>query len=121
MAITPILNSDTPYSKQLLLVGAGVAEIFTLADFELHLADGPLKQKIRSANGLLALFNVDASRGDEIRIYDVPLASADASLVRNRAFTIAWVNAPPNSGLSCTLEAGDTRRIEIRCNHTTQG
>jgi hypothetical protein len=119
MAITPLANSDTPYSKQLLIQGTGGAEVFTVADFALHLADGPLRQKLLNAPlGQLALFNVDAARGDEIRIYDVPLAIADASLVRNHAFTIAWVNAP---GLSCTLEAGDTRIVEIRCNHTTQG
>jgi hypothetical protein len=122
MAITPIPHSQTPYSIQLLVQGTSAAELFTQADFASNLHEGPLKALLgKTSASAFALFGVESAHGNQIRIYDVPLSVADASLTRFHVFTIKWVNGPPNAGLSCALVVGDTRIIEVRLNHTTQG
>ena len=128
--IVPIAGSPIPFSKMFVLTGDGVAGTFPLDDgsgtsscLAGALDEGPLRKALLATPpATLANFNLNQARGDEIRIYDVPLSLADASLTRQNARTIAWVsNADPAvAGLQCTLEQGDTLIIEIRLNHTTQ-
>jgi hypothetical protein len=126
--ITPIPYSDTPYSKMFELVGDGTEGVFSIDDFAAALADGPLRDTLLRESPLyIDRFDLNGLRGDEIRIYIVPLSPSDLDTNLASPRLIYWKAGATTAlaGLACTLPApGETNSkliIEIRLNHSTQG
>lgn len=123
--VIPVPHSATPYSIMYTLTGVvdDTPGLRSINNFMVDLADGPLKRTLKAASpAALAAFNVDGARGSEIRIYDVAACPADATVPRTEVYTVAWVSDASTAlaGLSCTLQSGEIRTIEIRLNHSTQ-
>ncbi len=124
--INLVANSVTPCSAKYVVatdLNPPASGLRSLTQLLADLHEGPLKAALRSIGaGSLATFNVDQAAGEAIRIYDSVSMPGDASASRNGSSDIHWVsNADPAvAGLYASLEALDTRIIEIRINHTTQ-
>jgi hypothetical protein len=116
------IPNATPYSLKLRVdgQGGGGATLFSIDDFMLHCAEGPLKEFLKSLDpAAVTNLNITWLRGNKIRIYEDP---ADVSAGRSLPTTIVWQGGVSTAlaGLLCTLGTANIRILEIRLNHSTQ-